>query len=120
MSAASGIDRQPQPEDMPPAAETSAQFVQVKMREGEVLKWALMQARALLKSPCQPGSARARVRPTDAPSCCHIQAFAQRGEHFSDARGWCFEARERGGAAGAEGGATGRTAIGLNAFACAM
>jgi hypothetical protein len=75
MSPASGIDRQPQPENTCPATQTSAQFVQVDMGEGEVLKCAAMQARALLPSACQPGGDGARVRPKDAPSRYHIQAF---------------------------------------------
>jgi hypothetical protein len=117
---ADGVDRQPQPEDMRPATQAGAQLVQLDMGEGEVLQGAVMQACALLPSACQPGSDRARVIPKDAPSCCHIQAFAQRGEHFSDAGGGSFEAGERGVATGAEGGAAGLTAKGLNAFACAV
>jgi hypothetical protein len=117
---AEGIDRQPQPENMRPATQTCAQLVQLDMRKGEVLQGAVMLACALLPSPCQPGSDRTRVIPKYAPSCCHIQAFAQRGEHFPDARGWSFEAIERGVAASAEGGATGLTAKGLHAFACAV
>lgn len=50
MIAASGVDRQPQPENMRPAAQAGAQFIQLEMREGEVLQGALMQARALLAS----------------------------------------------------------------------
>jgi hypothetical protein len=120
MIAASGIDRQPQPEDMRPAAQPGAQFVQLDMREGEVLQGAVMYPCALLSSPAQPGSDRARVRAKYAPSGCHIQAFAQRGEHFSDAGGGSFESVQWGVAAGAEGRAAGLTAKGLKAFACAV
>ncbi len=94
--------------------------VQVEMREGEVLQGAVMQARALLPSACQPGGDRFRVRPTHASSRCHIQAFAQRSEHFPDTGGGSFEAIERGIATGAESRAAGLTVQGLNAVACAM
>ena len=39
---AEGVDRQPQPEDTSPATQSSAQFVQLDMREGEVLQGAVM------------------------------------------------------------------------------
>jgi hypothetical protein len=94
--------------------------VQLEMREGKVLKCAVMQPYALLPSSCEPGGDGARVRPTHASSRRHIQAFTQRGEHFPDAGGRSCEAIERGGAAGAEGGAAGLTATGLHAFAYAV
>jgi hypothetical protein len=90
------------------------------MREGKVLQGVVMQACALLPSACQPGGDGPGVRPKDAPGRCHIQAVAQRGEHFSDAAGGSCEAGERGGAVGAEGGAAGLTATGLKAWACAV
>jgi len=120
MTLTLGVDRQPQPENMRPATQAGAPFVQLDLCEGEVLQGAVMQARALLPSACQPGGDGSRVVPEHAPGCRHIQAFTQRGEHFHDAGGWSFEAVERGGAAGAEGGAAGLTAKGLNAFACAV
>jgi len=117
---AAGVDRQPQPEDMRPAAQAGAQFVQLDMREGKVLQGAVMPAPALLKSACQPGGESDRLIPKHASSRFHIQAFAQRGEHFPNTGGWSFEAVERGIAPGAEGRAAGLTAKDLNAFACAV
>ncbi len=50
MTLTLGVDRQPQPENMRPATQAGAQFVQLDMCEGEVLQGAVMQARALLAS----------------------------------------------------------------------
>jgi hypothetical protein len=94
--------------------------VQLEMDEGELLQCAVMQPCALLPSACQPDGDRFRVRPKHVPSCCHIQAFAQRGEHFPDTGGGSCEAGERSSATGAESRAAGLAATGLNAFACAM
>jgi hypothetical protein len=114
------IDREPQPENMRPATQAGTQFVQLEMRKGEVLKCAVMQARALLPSACQPGSDSVRVIPKDASSRFHIQAFTQGGEHFPDAGGRSFEAVQWGITTGTEGRAASLTAKGLNAFACAV
>jgi hypothetical protein len=98
---AEGIDRQPQPQDRRRATQPGAQFVQVEMREGEVLQGAVRSPCALLPSPAQPGRDCAGMISTYAPSACHIQTFAQRGEHFSDAGGGSCESGQGGGAAGA-------------------
>jgi hypothetical protein len=52
----------------------------------------------------------------DAHRSRHIQCFSQCTQHFANALRGCIEAIEWGVAAGAEGGGTGLTAKGLDAF----
>ena len=69
----SGIDGQPQPEDLFGASQPGAQFIQLEMREPEMAKEALVQGLCMLASASQPSSdgclsiALRPVRPRKGP-----------------------------------------------------
>ncbi len=115
-----GVEHHPQPEDVRSAAQSCAKFVKLKVREMEMAKPAVMQRRAVLASPRQPGGARALAMPEHAHGCSEREPFGQYTQDFCDSCGWRLEAIEGRITAGGEGRAAGLAAKGLDALALAM
>ena len=78
------LDHHPEPQRLCPVAEPTPQFVELKMREAEILKEVLMQGCAVCASPRQPGGDGGLAMAEHAQRRGHAQPFRQRREHFRE------------------------------------
>ena len=105
---------------MRPVAEPGAQFVELEVREVELLEEAVVQGRAVCASPRQPSRDGGVAMPEHPHGGGDREPFGQRRQHFGNPLGCGFEPVERRIAARAEGRPTGLAAQGLDSFALPM
>ncbi len=114
------VNRNPQPHCVRPAAEPRPQFVKLNVREGEIPKDPLVEDGTECSSPCQPGRDGGVAMSEHAHGGGQIEPFGQGCQHFANPPGRRFEPIEWCVTAGAERGATGLAAQGLNSLGSPM
>ena len=115
-----GIDCQPQPQDVCVAAEPGAQFVQLDIRKLEMTEKVLVEALSVLPSAGQPGDDRGLTVAEDPFGSGRIQSFGQRSQHHGDVMGRGFQTVQGSVASSTERGAAGLTAKRLDLLGMAM
>jgi hypothetical protein len=89
------IDCHPEPEHMSMAAEPCPQFVELAMRQVEVLEDAVVECRTMFTRTGQPTRDRGMAVAKDPYCRCDIDPFRKRGQHLRNALGCRFEAVQR-------------------------
>jgi len=114
------LDHHPEPQRVCPVAEPTPQFVELKMREAEIVKEALVQSCAVCSSAGQPAGDGGVAVAEHPHGRGHTQPFRQRCEHFRDRLRCGFEPLQWRHPEGSRGGRAivpqGRAAQGLSSF----
>ncbi len=114
------IDGQPQPEYLCGAAQSDSNFVQLQVREVQVVEGSLMEELSVLACASEPGGDGGLTGAEDPFGSRKIQPFGQRSEHHGDLVRGCFQTIQRCVAPGSERCMTGRASKGLDPFGLAM
>ncbi len=116
----SGVDGQPQPQDVSVAAQPRPQFVQLEIGKLEMTEKVLVERLSVLPSAGEPGGDSRLTVAEDPFGRGSIQPFGQRREHHGDLVRGSFQTVQGGVAPGSESGATGLAAKCLDLFSAAM
>jgi hypothetical protein len=115
-----GVDGQPQPQDVGVPAQPGAQFVQLEVREVQMAAEALVQGVCVLASSGQPDGDGGLSKTEDPWSLGRVQPTGSgRQDHRDLVRG-SFQTVQEGAAPGSERAAASRASKGLDPFDLAM
>ena len=109
-----GVDGQPQPQDVGVPAQPGAQLVQLQVWEVEMAEEALVQGLRVLASTGQPGSDGRLSKAEDTLGSRRIQPFGQRRQDHCDLVRGSFQTVQGGAAPGSERAAASRASKGLD------
>jgi hypothetical protein len=116
----SGVDGQPQPQDVGVAAQPGAQFVQLEIGKLEMTEKVLVEGVSVLPSAGQPGGDR-RLMVAEDPFCRRsIQTFGECREHRCDLVRGGFQTVQGSVAPSTERGAASRASKGLDLLGTTM
>jgi hypothetical protein len=114
------VDGQPQPKHLRGAAQSSAQFVQLKVREVEMAEEALVQGVCVPACTREPPRNRGVSKAEDALGRGRVEPFGQSREHHCNLTSRGFQTIQRRVASGTERGVASLAAKGLDALGTAM
>ena len=114
------VERHPQPEPLRAISQAGAQFIKLEMGQGEMMKPALVQARAVRASSGEPGGDRRMAMTEDAFRCRDAEPFRHGRQDFAHTLYRRFEPIEGRMATGGEGGSARLAAQGLDALVLAV
>src|SRR5262249_6974531 len=99
------------------AAQPCTQFIELEMREGEILEESVVERCAMFPGTAEPGGDSRMAMAKHPHGGGHIQAFGQCCQYLPDALGCCLEAVQRRRAPRTKGGLACLAAEGLDTFA---
>ncbi len=115
-----GVDDQPQPQDLLGATQPRPQFVQLEIGKLEMTEKVLVKALSVLPSAGQPSSDRRLTIAEDTLGSGSIQSFGQRRQHDRDLLGRGFQPVQGRMTSCTEGGAAGLTTKRLDPLGLAV
>src|SRR6266487_4316821 len=115
-----GIDGQPEPQDLFGATQPGTQFVQLDIRKLEMTEKMLMEAVSVLSGAGQPGDDRRLTVAEDALGGGRVQTFGQRRQNHSDLLRGSLQPVQGGVAPGTKRGVARLTAKGLDRLSTPM
>ena len=111
------LDHHPQPEDMRAAAQPTPQFIELKMREGEIVEVSVVERCAMFPGTAEPGGDSRVAMAKEGHGGGHRKVFGQCCQYLPDAVGCCLEALQRRRASRTQGSLACLAAEGPDTFA---